>query len=142
MAEVIGRSIADIARTGRSLCITHLPQIAALADAHFVVDKTRVARTDAGEREAADAGGEGGRGGEDDRGDQGGGGGEEGGEGDVGGGGVGGAGSRSGVEVEAAAIAWAGHLAKASPPSAYQPKGMINAPPGSPSIKNWVGQGE
>jgi len=33
-------SIADIARHRQVLCITHLPQIAALADAHFVVDKT------------------------------------------------------------------------------------------------------
>jgi DNA repair protein RecN (Recombination protein N) len=40
VAEVIGRSIADIARHRQVLCITHLPQIAALADVHFVVDKT------------------------------------------------------------------------------------------------------
>jgi DNA repair protein RecN (Recombination protein N) len=39
VAEVIGRSIADIARHRQVLCITHLPQIAALADAHYVVDK-------------------------------------------------------------------------------------------------------
>lgn len=40
IAEVIGRSIADIARHRQVLCITHLPQIAALADAHYVVGKT------------------------------------------------------------------------------------------------------
>jgi DNA repair protein RecN (Recombination protein N) len=40
VAEVIGRSIADIARHRQVVCITHLPQIAALADAHFVVDKS------------------------------------------------------------------------------------------------------
>ena len=40
IAEVIGRAIADVARHRQVLCITHLPQIAALADAHFVVDKT------------------------------------------------------------------------------------------------------
>jgi DNA repair protein RecN (Recombination protein N) len=40
IAEVIGRAIADIARYRQVLCITHLPQIAALADAHFVVDKS------------------------------------------------------------------------------------------------------
>jgi len=40
IAEVIGRSIADIARHRQVLCITHLPQIAALADAHFIVDKS------------------------------------------------------------------------------------------------------
>jgi DNA repair protein RecN (Recombination protein N) len=39
IAEVIGRSIADIARHRQVICITHLPQIAALADAHFAVDK-------------------------------------------------------------------------------------------------------
>jgi DNA repair protein RecN (Recombination protein N) len=40
VAEVIGRAMADIARHRQVLCITHLPQIAALADVHFVVDKT------------------------------------------------------------------------------------------------------
>jgi len=40
IAEVIGRAMADIARHRQVLCITHLPQIAALADVHFVVDKT------------------------------------------------------------------------------------------------------
>lgn len=40
IAEVIGRAIADIARHRQVVCITHLAQIAALADAHFVVDKT------------------------------------------------------------------------------------------------------
>jgi DNA repair protein RecN (Recombination protein N) len=40
IAEVIGRAIADIARHRQVVCITHLPQIAAQADAHFVVDKT------------------------------------------------------------------------------------------------------
>lgn len=39
VAEVIGRSIADVARHRQVLCITHLPQIAALSDVHFVVDK-------------------------------------------------------------------------------------------------------
>jgi DNA repair protein RecN (Recombination protein N) len=58
IAEVIGRAIADIARHRQVLCITHLPQIAALADAQFVVDKaesrgrthTTVRRLAAGER--------------------------------------------------------------------------------------------
>jgi DNA repair protein RecN (Recombination protein N) len=40
IAEVIGRAIADIARHRQVLCITHLPQIAALADAQFVVGKS------------------------------------------------------------------------------------------------------
>ncbi len=39
VAEVIGRSIKDIATHRQVLCVTHLPQIAALADAHFVVGK-------------------------------------------------------------------------------------------------------
>ncbi len=39
IAEVIGRAIADVARHRQVLCITHLPQIAALADAHYVVGK-------------------------------------------------------------------------------------------------------
>lgn len=42
IAEVIGRSIAEVARHRQVLCITHLPQIAALADAHFVVGKNEV----------------------------------------------------------------------------------------------------
>lgn len=40
IAEVIGRSIEEVSRHRQVLCITHLPQIAALADAHFVVDKS------------------------------------------------------------------------------------------------------
>ena len=40
VAEVIGHAIADVARHRQVLCITHLAQIAALAETHFVVDKT------------------------------------------------------------------------------------------------------
>jgi DNA repair protein RecN (Recombination protein N) len=40
IAEVIGRAIADVARHRQVFCITHLPQIAALADHHFVVGKS------------------------------------------------------------------------------------------------------
>jgi DNA repair protein RecN (Recombination protein N) len=39
IAEVIGRAIAEVARHRQVLCITHLPQIAALCDHHFVVGK-------------------------------------------------------------------------------------------------------
>jgi DNA repair protein RecN (Recombination protein N) len=39
VAEIIGQAIADVARHRQVVCITHLPQIAALADAHYVVDK-------------------------------------------------------------------------------------------------------
>ena len=42
IAEVIGHAIADIARHRQVLCITHLPQIAALADSHFVAEKAEV----------------------------------------------------------------------------------------------------
>jgi DNA repair protein RecN (Recombination protein N) len=42
IAEVIGRAIGDIARHRQVVCITHLPQIAALADAHFVVGKSEL----------------------------------------------------------------------------------------------------
>ncbi len=40
VAERIGAAIADVARHHQVLCITHLPQIAAFADAHFVVKKS------------------------------------------------------------------------------------------------------
>ncbi len=40
IAEVIGRAIADIAKHRQVLCITHLPQIAALATTQFVVGKS------------------------------------------------------------------------------------------------------
>ena len=40
IAEVIGKAIADVARHRQVLCITHLAQIAALCDHHFVVGKT------------------------------------------------------------------------------------------------------
>jgi DNA repair protein RecN (Recombination protein N) len=54
VAEVIGRSIADIAKHRQVLCITHLPQIAALADAHYVVDKSEArGRTHASVRRLA-----------------------------------------------------------------------------------------
>jgi DNA repair protein RecN (Recombination protein N) len=39
VAEVIGHAIADIAKHRQVLCITHLPQIAALASTQFVVEK-------------------------------------------------------------------------------------------------------
>ena len=39
VAEVIGRKIHDVARHSQVLCITHLPQISAYADAHYRVQK-------------------------------------------------------------------------------------------------------
>jgi DNA repair protein RecN (Recombination protein N) len=40
IAEVIGKSMAHVAEHRQVICITHLPQIAALAEHHFVVEKT------------------------------------------------------------------------------------------------------
>jgi DNA repair protein RecN (Recombination protein N) len=37
VAEVVGRKLAQLARGRQVICITHLPQIAACADHHFVV---------------------------------------------------------------------------------------------------------
>ncbi len=39
IAEVIGRKIRDVARSRQVMCITHLPQIAAFATHHMVVEK-------------------------------------------------------------------------------------------------------
>lgn len=35
----VGRKLASLASTGQVLCVTHLPQVAAFADQHFVVDR-------------------------------------------------------------------------------------------------------
>jgi len=39
VAEVVGRKLRGVAREHQVLCVTHLPQIAALADEHLVVKK-------------------------------------------------------------------------------------------------------
>ena len=39
-AEAVGQKLKALSRTQQVLCITHLPQIAAFADHHFVVEKT------------------------------------------------------------------------------------------------------
>ncbi|MBQ6375244.1 MAG: DNA repair protein RecN [Clostridia bacterium] len=39
MAQVVGEKICLLSRTKQVLCITHLPQIAALGDSHFMVEK-------------------------------------------------------------------------------------------------------
>lgn len=39
MAQVVGEKMRAIARSKQVLCVTHLPQIAALGDAHFRVEK-------------------------------------------------------------------------------------------------------
>ncbi len=59
-AQKVAEKMADVARRKQVLCVTHLPQIAAMADAHFSVEKgekggrtyTKVERLDeAGRRE-------------------------------------------------------------------------------------------
>ncbi len=45
-AKVIGEKLATLSRSHQVLCVTHLPQVAAFADAHFYVEKTpRKSRT-------------------------------------------------------------------------------------------------
>ena len=39
-ALAIGRKMADLARDRQVLCVTHLPQVAAFADSHFVVERS------------------------------------------------------------------------------------------------------
>jgi DNA repair protein RecN (Recombination protein N) len=58
VAEVVGRKLRDMARHHQVLCVTHLPQIASMADRHLVVRKqvergrttTEVGVLDASER--------------------------------------------------------------------------------------------
>ncbi|MCD8331983.1 MAG: DNA repair protein RecN, partial [Oscillospiraceae bacterium] len=38
-ARKVAEKMADIARTKQVLCVTHLPQLAAMADTHFSVEK-------------------------------------------------------------------------------------------------------
>ncbi len=39
VADAVGRKLKDLAATQQVLCVTHQPQIAALADSHFIVEK-------------------------------------------------------------------------------------------------------
>jgi DNA repair protein RecN (Recombination protein N) len=39
VAEIVGRKLKALARRHQVLCVTHLPQIASLADRHFSVRK-------------------------------------------------------------------------------------------------------
>ncbi len=39
-AQMVSEKMAKIARTHQVICITHLPQIAAMADAHFAIEKS------------------------------------------------------------------------------------------------------
>ncbi len=57
-AEAVGRKLKTLAETQQVICITHLPQIAAFADQHFLISKgekrgrteTSVHRMERGER--------------------------------------------------------------------------------------------
>ncbi|MBK7947326.1 MAG: DNA repair protein RecN [Deltaproteobacteria bacterium] len=50
VAERVGRVLAELSTEHQVLCITHLPQIAAFADRHFLVSKEVVRNEQAGER--------------------------------------------------------------------------------------------
>lgn len=39
VAEAVGRKLKDLSKTQQILCVTHQPQIASLADSHFVIEK-------------------------------------------------------------------------------------------------------
>jgi DNA repair protein RecN (Recombination protein N) len=50
-AEAVGRKLKTLSRSQQVICITHLPQIAAFADQHFLIEKTeRAGRTHTGIR--------------------------------------------------------------------------------------------
>ena len=56
VAEAVGRRLKDLAGEQQVFCVTHQPQIAALADRHFVVEKTIArGRTSIGVRELEQA---------------------------------------------------------------------------------------
>jgi DNA repair protein RecN (Recombination protein N) len=42
VAEVVGRKLRELAARDQVLCVTHVPQIAALADRHFLAEKREV----------------------------------------------------------------------------------------------------
>jgi DNA repair protein RecN (Recombination protein N) len=49
VAEAVGLKLKELSRSQQVLCVTHQPQIASLADRHFVVSKqTSKGRTDIG----------------------------------------------------------------------------------------------
>ncbi len=54
-AEAVGQKLKALARTQQVLCITHLPQIAAFADRHLLIEKSeRAGRTRTGVRAASE----------------------------------------------------------------------------------------
>ncbi len=67
-ADPVGRSLWMLARDHQVLCVTHLPQIAAYADAHYRIVEARARRADGDRDRAPLPGGAGDGGGADDRG--------------------------------------------------------------------------
>jgi DNA repair protein RecN (Recombination protein N) len=56
VAEAVGLKLKELARTQQVLCVTHQPQVASLADRHFIVEKSVGRdRTGIGARELAGA---------------------------------------------------------------------------------------
>ena len=56
VAEAVGLKLKELAKTQQVLCVTHQPQVASLADQHFLVEKETVGkRTKVGVRELKDA---------------------------------------------------------------------------------------
>ncbi len=45
VAEMVGRRLSELARSRQVLCVTHLPQVASLADQHFRIAKVSDARS-------------------------------------------------------------------------------------------------
>lgn len=57
VAEAVGLKLKELAKTQQVLCVTHQPQVASLADQHFLVEKETVRnKTRVGVRELDDAG--------------------------------------------------------------------------------------
>ncbi len=55
VAEAVGLKLKELAKTQQVLCVTHQPQIASLADRHFLVEKETVKnRTKIGVRELSE----------------------------------------------------------------------------------------
>lgn len=56
VAEAVGLKLKELSKTQQVLCVTHQPQVASLADHHFVVQKQTVKnRTEIGVKELAEA---------------------------------------------------------------------------------------
>ena len=52
VAEAVGLKLKELAKTQQVLCVTHQPQVASLADHHFLVEKETVEKSDGNPRAA------------------------------------------------------------------------------------------